>query len=103
ALQLRALPEDTPGRKAALAITAGPLQQLPKLGISGVCNALGCPATEAETAVQLLRSLDPRPGAQHGALPAGTYVAPDCVIWRQQGTWRVALASGALPRVTIQR
>ncbi len=102
-LQLRALPEDTPGRKAALSIAAGPLQQLPKIGITGVCSALGCAATEAETAVQLLRSLDPRPGAQHGALPAGTYVAPDCVIWRQQGDWRVALASGAMPRVAIQR
>ncbi|QNN47508.1 RNA polymerase factor sigma-54 [Thermomonas brevis] len=102
-LQLRALPEDTPGREAAFAIAAGPLQQLPKIGIGGVCTALGCAAPEAETAVQLLRTLDPRPGAQHGALPAGTYVSPDCVIWRQHGLWRAALAAGALPRVAIQR
>jgi RNA polymerase sigma-54 factor len=102
-LQLRTLPDDTPGRDAAFAIASGPLQQLPKLGIGGVCSALGCAATEAETAVHLLRTLDPRPGAQHGALPAGTYIAPDCVIWRQQGLWRTALAAGALPKVAIQR
>lgn len=102
-LQLRTLPEDTPGRAAAFAIASGPLQQLPKIGIGGVCSALGCAAAEAETAVHLLRTLDPRPGAQHGALPAGTYIAPDCVIWRQQGLWHAALAAGALPKVAIQR
>src|SRR5690606_5616507 len=31
-LQLQALPADTPARALALAISAGPLQQLPKLG-----------------------------------------------------------------------
>ena len=102
-LQLRALSEDTPGREVAMAVTAGALQRLPRIGIDGVCQELHCPRDEAEAAVQLLRSLDPRPGSQHGELPAGTYVTPDCVIWRQQGLWRVALATGALPRVAIQR
>ncbi len=102
-LQLQALPADTPARALALAIAAGPLQQLPKLGIDGIRALLGCPPAAAETAVQLLRTLDPRPGAQHGALPAGSYIRPDCVAWRQQGLWQVALAAGALPRVAIQR
>ena len=102
-LQLRALDDDTPGRAVALQVAAGPLARLPKIGIDGVCHELGCGHPEAEAAVQLLRSLDPRPGARHGALPAGTYVTPDCVIWRQQGLWRVALARGALPKVAIQR
>lgn len=102
-LQLQALPADTPARALALAISAAPLQQLPKLGVDGVSALLGCQRTEAEAAVQLLRTLDPRPGAQHGALPAGSYIRPDCVVWRQQGLWRVALAGDALPRVGIQR
>lgn len=102
-LQLQALPADTPARALACAIAAGPLPQLPKQGIDGVSALLGCPKAAAEAAVQLLRTLDPRPGAQHGALPAGSYIRPDCVAWRQQGLWRVALAAGALPRVAIQR
>ena len=53
--------------------------------------------------MHLLRSLDPRPGAQIGGLPADTYVTPDCVVWRQQGLWRVALAAGARPRISIHR
>lgn len=102
-LQLRALDKDTPGRDLAMAVTEGALARLPKIGIDGLCNELDCKRDEAEAAVHLLRSLDPRPGAQHGDLPAGTYVTPDCVIWRQQGLWRVALAAGATPRITIQR
>lgn len=102
-LQLRALDKDTPGRDLAMAVTEGALARLPKIGIDGLCSELDCKRAEAEAAVQLLRSLDPRPGAQHGDLPAGTYVTPDCVIWRQQGLWRVALAVGATPRITIQR
>ena len=102
-LQLQALPAETPGRDTALTIAAGPLRQLPKLGIDGVSALLGCAAPEAATAVQLLRTLDPRPGAQHGALPAGSYIRPDCVVWRQHGLWQVALAGSALPRVAIQR
>ena len=100
-LQLRALAVDTPGRDVAMLVTAGPLQRLPKIGIDGVCHELHCERGEAEAAVQLLRSLDPRPGSQHGELPAGTYVTPDCVIWRQQGLWRVALASGTTDRKSV--
>ncbi len=102
-LQLRALPEDTHGRALALDVAANALDRLPKIGLDGLCAELACQRDEADAAVQLLRSLDPRPGAQHGELPPGTYVTPDCVIWRQQGLWRVALAAGATPRISIQR
>ena len=102
-LQLRALPAGTPGHALALRLTEGALEKLPKIGIDGLCGLLGCARDEADAAVQLLRTLDPRPGAQHGALPAGSYVVPDCVIFRRNGLWQVALSSGAQPRVCIQR
>src|SRR3546814_1646611 len=66
---------------------------------SDVCSS----DLQAEQALALLRSLDPRPGAQIGDLPANPYVTPDCVISRQQGMWRVALANERLPRLTIHR
>lgn len=102
-LQLRALEATTPGRALAITVTEGPLARLPKIGIEGLCSELVCEREEAQAAVELLRSLDPRPGAQHGDMPAGTYVTPDCVIWRQQGLWRVALAAGSTPRISIHR
>lgn len=102
-LQLRALPADTAGRSVALQLAADCLQRLPKLGIAGICQEAGCSQDQAQAAVDLLRSLNPRPGAQYGALPSGSYVIPDCVIWRQQGLWHVALGAGAMPKVAIQR
>jgi RNA polymerase sigma-54 factor len=103
ALQLALLPDDTPGKALALRIAGGPLERLPKAGIDGLAAELQCDPTEVQESLQLLRTLDPRPGAQIGALPVDTYITPDCVIWRQQGLWRVALASSHAPRLTIHR
>ena len=102
-LQLDNLPADTPGRGLARRIAAGPIDRLPRIGIEGVAAELGCSQDDAARALALLRSLDPRPGAQIGDLPVNTYVTPDCVITRQQGMWRVALANERLPRLTIHR
>ena len=102
-LQLALLSDDTPGKPLALRMAAGPIERLPKVGIDGLATELQCASSEVAIALQLLRSLDPRPGAQIGAIPADTYVTPDCVIWRQQGTWRVALAAGQRARLTIHR
>ncbi|TDK32592.1 RNA polymerase factor sigma-54 [Luteimonas terrae] len=102
-LQLEPLSSDTPGRAVALQAARDHIERLPKLGASGLADALRCPVEEAATALQLLRSLDPRPGAQLGNVPHDNYVTPDCVITRQNGVWRVALASSHAPRLTIHR
>ncbi len=103
ALQLAPLADDTPGKAVALQIARGPIERLPKIGIEGMASELGCETDTAQVALQLLRTLDPRPGAGIGGIPHDTYITPDCVIWRQQGVWRVALASSQAPRLTIHR
>ncbi|RDZ29388.1 RNA polymerase factor sigma-54 [Lysobacter silvisoli] len=102
-LQLSQLPAETPGRELASRLANGPLERLPKIGAAGLAAELKLDVAEVETAVQLLRSLDPRPGAQIGAIATDTYVTPDVVIWRQHGLWRVALADGMRPRIAIHR
>ncbi|WP_119718798.1 RNA polymerase factor sigma-54 [Cognatilysobacter tabacisoli] len=103
-LQLSVLPDDTPGRALACDLTQdSALERLPRIGPAGLAAELRRDLGEVETAVQLLRSLDPRPGAQIGAIANDTYVAPDVVIWRQHGLWRVGLADGTRPRITIHR
>ncbi|WP_429001836.1 RNA polymerase factor sigma-54 [Xanthomonas sp.] len=102
-LQLDVLPEDTPGRELARTIANGPLEKLPRSGIAGIAHDLKRPASAVEEAVNLLRSLEPRPGKQIGDLGADTYVVPDCVVWRQRGVWHAALAGHARPKVTIHR
>ncbi|WP_425520303.1 RNA polymerase factor sigma-54 [Xanthomonas campestris] len=103
ALQLQVLDAATPARELALQIVAGPLERLPRSGIAGLAHELKRSAADVEQAVQLVRSLDPRPGKQISALSQDTYVVPDCVIWRQRGVWRAALAGRAQPKVTIHR
>jgi len=103
ALQLHLLPDDTPGLALARSITEGPLARLPRIGVEGMAQELGTTAEATAVAVQLLRSLDPRPGAQIGELPRDTYVLPDVVIWRQQGVWQAALARSSMPRVGVHR
>jgi RNA polymerase sigma-54 factor len=102
-LQLSQLPATTPGKTLAYTLANGPLERLPKVGAAGIAAELKLALGEVETAVQLLRSLDPKPGLQIGAISSDTYVAPDVVIWRQHGLWRVALADSMRPRISIQR
>ena len=102
-LQLQVLDEDTPARQLAMELTRGALERLPKVGAAGLAAEMKLAVGEVETAVQLLRSLDPRPGAQIGAIATDTYVTPDVVIWRQHGVWRVALSDSMRPRVSIHR
>ncbi|HLT45515.1 MAG TPA: RNA polymerase factor sigma-54 [Luteimonas sp.] len=102
-IQLDNLPEDTPGRALALVLATTLIDRLPKLGARGVCEQTGCSAAEADTALALLRSLDPRPGSQVGDLPSDNYVVPDAVIVRRNGVWQAMLASSSLPRLTIHQ
>ena len=102
-LQLEALPADTPGRAIALQAATTHIERLPRLGPQGLADALGHTLEQAQTALQLLRSLDPRPGARIGGVPHDNYVTPDCVIGRHNGVWRVTLAGRQHPRLTIHR
>ncbi|MDR6093553.1 RNA polymerase factor sigma-54 [Stenotrophomonas sp. SORGH_AS_0321] len=102
-LQLDVLPADTPALALARQITDGPLERLPRSGVSGIAQELKCPVADVDAAVALLRSLDPRPGTQIAPVSQDTYVVPDVVIWRQAGVWRAALAGHAGPKVIIHR
>lgn len=103
ALQLRLLPEATPGRALALRIAAEAIERLPRAGVAGLATELACSEAEVAEALALLRSLDPRPGGQFGAVDSDTYVVPDASVWREHGVWRVALSSSHAPRLTIHR
>ncbi|KAF1055263.1 MAG: RNA polymerase sigma-54 factor [Stenotrophomonas maltophilia] len=102
-LQLGLLPADTPGLALARQIAAGPLERLPRSGVAGLAQELKQPLDAVDTAVALLRSLDPRPGSQIAPLSQDTYVVPDVVVWRHNGVWKAALASRAGPRVVIHK
>ncbi|MEL6079085.1 RNA polymerase factor sigma-54, partial [Stenotrophomonas maltophilia] len=61
-LQLDVLDCDTPGMLLSRQIAAGPLERLPRSGVTGLAHEMKLPLYEVETAEALLRALDPRPG-----------------------------------------
>ena len=99
--QLELLPADTPALATARQLCGDVLERLPRLGTEGAARLLGCPVAEALAGIELLRSLDPKPGARVSALAQDTYVIPDAVVWREQGVWRVALTGKSVPRIGI--
>jgi RNA polymerase sigma-54 factor len=101
-VQLSAM-DDVPGRALAMQIACTHLERLPRLGVDGLAAEIAEPRDAVERAVALLLSLDPRPGARLGEIAPESYVTPDVVIWRQQGSWRVALADHGRPRLRINR
>lgn len=102
-LQLEVLDDDTPGRALAERMVVDLIGSLPRLGGDRLAEALGCTREDADEALALLRSLDPHPGSRIGELPHDTYVAPDCVISRHEGVWKVSLVEGPLGRLGIHR
>ena len=102
-LQLQLLEPCTPGREAALLLADTALERLPRTSPDAFAAELGRSVDEVTTAIALLRSLDPRPGAALGAIANDTYVTPEIVIWRQGGVWRVGLSDSMRPRVHIHR
>ena len=57
---------------------------------------------QLQQAVALLKTLDPKPGAQIGGGEA-EYIAPDAIAYRQNGVWRVVLSAQSQPRLAINR
>ena len=102
-LQLALFPDTTPARALALRMATEALEHIPRMGTERLAAEFQCTADDVQQALALLRSLDPRPGSAIGGLPPDTYIAPDCVVWREHGTWRVALAGSHGARLTIHR
>lgn len=101
-VQLSLLSPDTPGLELARRLAREHLDALARHGAARLASQLGCPATAMDQAVALLRTLDPKPGAQVGGGEA-EYIAPDAIAFRQGGVWKVSLAPGSQPRLAINR
>jgi RNA polymerase sigma-54 factor len=102
-VQLSAMdPDETPGLALAQTLAASHLEALAKLGAEKLATQLMVEIDDMNTAVVLLRSLDPRPGAQISSTPP-EYVTPDAYAYRHNGVWRVGLAPGCRPQLGINR
>ena len=102
ALQLRAMPEDMPGRELALAIVTNHLDLLAARDFSKLKKTLRCDDDALRCAQDLIVHLQPKPGSafEHRA---ADYVVPDVLVERHGGIWRARLNPEAMPRLRINQ
>jgi RNA polymerase sigma-54 factor len=101
-VQMSMLDPATPGLGLARTLAAGHLDALAKHGPAKLAQQLQVPAADLDEAVALLRSLDPRPGAQVGGGET-EFIVPDAIAYRQGGVWKVATHHSSQPRLGINR
>lgn len=99
ALQLAILPTDET-QVLALKIVREHLALLAGRDFVKLKKLTGSDDDALRAAQLLIRSLNPRPGAQYTAL-AARYVTPDVVVRKLRGHWTVNVNSDAFPRLRI--
>ncbi|MGB6485644.1 MAG: RNA polymerase factor sigma-54 [Steroidobacteraceae bacterium] len=102
ALQLEALDRDTPGRSIALDVVQNSLSLMAARDNTRLLDALGCSADELRLAVELIRSLDPRPGSKVGTFEPRAIV-PDVIIRKEKKRWVVTVNSAIYPRIRVNQ
>ncbi|WP_019624924.1 RNA polymerase factor sigma-54 [Thioalkalivibrio thiocyanoxidans] len=100
-IQLRHLAPDAPARDAARAILENGMESLAKRDYRALQRQSGVrDPDELARALDLIRTLNPRPGAQISE-PSSEYVVPDVYVRHDRDGWRVDLNPEIAPRIRI--
>jgi|SoiMethySBSTD1v2_1073268.scaffolds.fasta_scaffold32467_4 RNA polymerase sigma-54 factor len=102
ALQLKALPATIPFRTEALKLVDGHLQLLANRDFTKLKRLLHIDDDGVRAVRELIRSLNPRPGASF-AKTESNYVVPDVVVRKLRGRWVAALNEAAMPKLRLNR
>ena len=85
-----------------LSLVQNHLDLLTKKDRAGLKRVLKCTDDALDLALELIRSLDPKPGSHIGSSEP-EYVTPDLIVRRSEEGWVVELNPDALPRVGINQ
>ncbi len=94
--------QPSPTQALAVAIVKDHLEQLANRDYVRIRKALGCEDEALRQAQELIRSLNPRPGAQFSPMDT-RYIVPDVFVRKHRGSWTVQLNQEAMPRLRINR
>jgi len=99
-VQLETFDPATPGRATALTLANEHLEVLARNDRAKLCKQLHTTAEDVDLAIALIRSLDPKPGAQVN--PSKTeFAAPDAYVHKHSGRWVVTLSPNCQPKLAI--
>jgi RNA polymerase sigma-54 factor len=99
-IQLSQLPDSTPRKALALKLVSQHLDLLAKKDVTGLKRKLDLDDESLGEVINLVRSLEPKPGQQIAA-DDSHYITPDVFVIRQADHWTVALNPEIAPRLRV--
>ncbi|HMC12987.1 MAG TPA: RNA polymerase factor sigma-54, partial [Gallionellaceae bacterium] len=102
ALQLKALPENTPGIDLALRLVIQHLALLGAHDFTRLKKLLHCDDAGLRLAQALIVHLNPKPGEKY-ELRVADHVVPDVIVEQHRDGWRVRLNPEAMPRLRVNQ
>jgi len=101
-LQLQAIDVHEPGRELALDIVQTKLDLMAARDHGKLQAALRCSDDELREAIDLIRSLDPRPGSKVGTFEPRAIV-PDVIVRKEKKRWVVSINAAIYPRIRVNQ
>lgn len=98
--QLDEVRAGTPGKNLAEQLVMDHLSALAARNLEPLRLSLGATPEKFRTALALIRSLNPKPGAE-AAEEVTRYVVPDVIVSGSNGAWKVELNPAVMPRVRL--
>ncbi len=102
ALQLKAMPDDTPQRDLAIRLVSQHLDLLGAHDFTKIKRLLRCTDDELRIAQNLVTALNPKPGTEFDQTVAD-FVVPDIIVEKYKNKWRVRLNIEAMPKLRVNQ
>jgi RNA polymerase sigma-54 factor len=101
-VQLHHLADDTPHLKTAIELVKNHLDALAARDFKRIMRQLHISQTVLTEAIQLIQTLDPKPGSS--ITPAAPeYIVPDVLVKKKNGKWNVELNPDTMPKIRINQ
>ena len=101
-LQLKALPDDVPGRDGALKLVEQHLSVLAAHDFNKLRRLLSCSEDQLRRVRELILTLDPKPARNFGQGET-RYIIPDVLVKKISNRWVTQINQEAMPRLRINK
>jgi RNA polymerase sigma-54 factor len=99
-VQLRTLPTNTPYLELAIGVVKNYIEALGSRNTKLIQRRMDLSEADLQAIIELIQSLNPRPGAQISS-NSTEYVVPDVSIVKRGDSWRVELNTDTAPKLRI--
>jgi RNA polymerase sigma-54 factor len=103
ALQLKVMPEDTPGIQLAITVAEHHLPLLAARDYVRLRKLLGCDDETLRGVQQLIKQLNPRPGNVFTQIASDHYIQHEILVKKVKGIWIASLNDEVVPKLRINQ